>query len=601
VKNNKMLNRIKNPLLKKIMEKNSRVNPSVMEGISKSHVDKIGNYLDSIFRSAVNAVKNRDLVYLGYRTLTPEEEYKLIINSSMSKNQIDIKTSNLRFYQFRFSYKGVEFDRKLALPYVERGERLLLSGSDYIINPVLGVYPVSPEPGNTVFIKLNKDKIRLRKRVRSIYVNDKLETKDIIVGYTYKLTENTTINKEVPVVLYMFLKYKFYGVFKHFFNTKPVILKIEDLEEEKERYLEIKDKLLKEGYVEYKSTGIKPSVVKSPIYVPHNIHIFVKKEAINHFLETVVNSLLYSFDIAPRVAEKLVDTISEDYVVTTEYNKLNITEADPEGLEWIQLLGNVIFVNSTYEPYKILSDMLEYIETINEYLDSIIKNKMAEIGIPNSDIYDLYAYVIKEFDNITSNYDKRSSSLEFRYIEILYFILFNIITGINKSFLDIKREIKKRGEKPLTKKELNKILDKHISPKKIFSIISAGNTNLAIMLLTDTPKGHLYFKQTDNIEDQNRGDGPVRSKNNAFPPNTRTMHPEDFILGTINAIKKTSPTPRLKFNPFCKVDSETGRIVLDEQDRKFVEDMHYFIEKIKDDKLAQELDEGLLDTDVKED
>jgi len=66
-------------------------NKSAVEGISMQYIKNIEKHLDSIMKSAISTI-NEDigLVYKGYRRLTPKEDYYNNVNSSMSKNIVDI-------------------------------------------------------------------------------------------------------------------------------------------------------------------------------------------------------------------------------------------------------------------------------------------------------------------------------------------------------------------------------------------------------------------------------------------------------------------------------------------------------------------------------
>jgi hypothetical protein len=447
-----------------IENKCSKFDPELMKGISIQYVSKIASQLDAIIKSAIATLGDDiNFTYHGYRRVTPKEDYYNNINSSMTKNIVDLSNSYLTKVEFGFEYNGVPINRVLALPYVERGGILRLSDAYYAIVPVLSEYPISPAPGE-LFIRLLRDKLNIKKMDRYILVDGVKTPKQILFSKSYKLLKN--VNEVIPVMLYMFIKYGFYGVFEKYFNTKPIIYTDPNVDTTS----------LRDEYVEYTTVGVRPKNLPTDNYAPHSIKILIKKKDITPYLELIISGLIYSFDMSPQYAMNIGKVAGVKKEPNTYFSTSDI---DDESLFWLTLLGKIVFKNK-FSMDRILVDMYEHIDILNGYMDTIIKDKLKEAGIVIDDFYDLTAWVMENFNELVLNHEKYSSSLDNRYIEILYYILFDLIVGINKAFLEFKRTA---SRKIMTEKEINRLLNKYLSSRRVYKLISGGNggTNIAII------------------------------------------------------------------------------------------------------------------------
>ena len=440
-----------------------KFNKAIMEGVSTQYVVKIADYLDAIIKSAVNTLSNDiNIVYKGYRRLNPKEDYYNNINSSMSKNVIDISTNYLYKAEYSFVYEDIEINRVIALPYVDRGGVLRLSDANYVVNPVLSEYPISPAPGE-LFIRLLRDKLNMKKMDRYIYIDGVKSSRQVIYSKSYKLLKN--VNEVVPQALYVFIKHGFLGTFKKLFKTEPLIFTDPNLRTDH----------LRDEYTEYTTVGVKPRNLQAINYTPHNVRIYIKKKDITPFLEIMIASIIYSFDMSPQFANSIKRVIGKKKEPNTSFTPETI---DDESLFWITLLGKIVFKNK-YSLSRIQSDMFEHIDILNGYMDTIIQEKLQEAGIIIDDFFDLEAWVLENFHELVLNHEKYSSSLDNRYIDVLYYMLFDLIVGINKAFLEFKRTASK---KTMSEREVSRIFNKSVSTRKIFGITSGvgGGTNISL-------------------------------------------------------------------------------------------------------------------------
>lgn len=90
------------------------------------------------------------------------------------------------------------------------------------------------------------------------------------------------------------------------------------------------------------------------------------------------------------------------------------------------------------------------------YLDSLIQEKLAEANIFLENFYDLLAYLDESYTTLTRNSREFNSDLNNRYIDMLYYILYDIIIGFNKMILAVNKRATKKLD--ISIKEISKLL-----------------------------------------------------------------------------------------------------------------------------------------------
>ncbi len=554
-----------NKVLKSVLnDKNKKhMNRVVMEGIPKHSILKAPEFVDALIRDNIKELDpSIKLVYKGFRYLDPREEYE----TDKIGTSYDLAMNYLYKIELQFELDGEPFNRILALPFVEEnGSVIKLSDTQYVMLPVLTEYAINPT-GGKVFIRLLKDKLNFMRQDRPFIVNGILTSLPYIYAHTYKLKSNGIFDK-VPLGLYLFYKD---GLFETFKKRAGVDVIITDKDEEVEKFRETHDV--------YEVTGKKPKMVKISNYRPPKFKVLLPKEhSKNLFAKSLIANLLFAFELY------------SDFV--NLYYKVHYDSLEQERGFWKLLLAKIIFKDA-YEIDKLLSNIQTHLDLLKTYLDVTVKSRLEELGIYLNDFYDLIAYVMENYHKLVINSEKRSGDIENRYIEVLYYVLFDIIAGINKTFFKINENFR---NKQATIKNINSIFNQELSPKKIYSIIKNGGTNLAIMGI-DYTGDNLYPKISSILEDQNRGRGVKRDKDNAFPPYIRNIRAEDIVFGSILYLPKKSPTPRLRINPYIEINPNNGKFIIDEY-KNFIDIVNSMLEgKLEDDEL---LDRIIVDEDDK--
>jgi len=523
-----------NNLLASVLEENvPKFNDKVVNGFATTEIPKAVEYIDNIIKNSMRTATSK-LVYLGWRPLTPKEEFDSITNDKNVKVQYDISTSDLFKIALLFEYNGKPIpNRYLYIPYVSDGGIIKMSGTKFQMTPILSDMVISPGV-DQVFTKLICGKIIFRRIIRNIKVNNEFKGGQIVYSSIHNSSnKNVGNNANVmipPIAIYLMAKLGFKEAFKKYTNV-DVVITTNNVDH------------LRDKYDVYESTGHKPRAIRDNGYTGHNVKLLVPKGSITVLIENIITGIIYLFDIFPMNSEELVNTINNNLV-------------DQEIYYWKLLLGKLIF-KDTYSIDRTYSDMVEHFKTLDSYIDPITKRDLAETGHIVEDFYDFLAIILTNYSDWLLNSKQYNNNVFNRYININYYILFNIIMGINKTITYVTN--KSIGDNNLSENELLYTFNKQLSAKLIFDIVRSKAVNISLLTI-DYPGDNKYPKITSVLELQERANGVHKSKHSAFPESIRTITGPDLFLGSILYLPKKSPTPKCRINPFVKIDPVTSRI-----------------------------------------
>lgn len=412
-----------------------RFNKNVVDGTGAKVFATIPEYMDDIIRSSIKSLSPKiNFVYKGYRRYTPSEEFSMVYVSENNKPQYDIAESDIYLCEYIFEFNGEEIRKPLYLPYAEDGNLLRMSHTLYHIVPVLSDTVVSPSY-DAVFVRLLKDKLSFCSTSKSFIVDGNRIPGKVIhtnIVKTNSMNIKDNIGRPLTAVsLYLLGRYGLKYVLEHYAGIKDFIISDQNVDN-------IRDK-----YVVYESTKTKPRSLKETVYVGHDFKICIsRKEKISTFLENFIYGLIYSFDILPH---EVPDCVSV-------YHSGNIRE---EILYWRILLGRIVYKNS-FSVDRIVEDMVDHFDNLEGYLDNLIKVKLRENKIIAENFFDLLYVIMDNYNTWLINSKEYNSDIRNRYIDILYYILYEVIVGFNKVILNLNKRVGKKTQ--IHSREVKKII-----------------------------------------------------------------------------------------------------------------------------------------------
>ncbi len=518
-----------NKLLKELYSQQPHINEMMVNGFAMQEVPKAMSYFDKVIVSLMKSATSK-FQYYGYRKLLPKEEYLEKIN----RREHDISGSDVVMYELFFEYDEQKIPRKfIYIPFVRDGGIMEISGTKYAITPVLTDTVISPS-NNEVFLRLLKIKQFFRNVTRNIIKNGENMIAEIVYSEglaTLDDKKKNILGKVVaPASLFVFGKYGIVESFKKYCDLTPIMTS--DMETIQK---------LRTTHDIYSSTKIKPRPLRTERYEPHNIHICIPKDKNTPLAEKLAGTVIYTFDILPKTSNNIEEAIKAG--------------KEFELIEWRIIIGRIAY-KDFYTPgraYDLIMDKYTFIES---YLDTIVKEKLEESGIYVEEYYDLIIHMIDKYSEYLLKGKEYTNNIYNRYIDILYYLMFNFIYGINRMIQDINNMSK---NKVLTVQNVSKLMTRRLSSKTIFSITKSGQMNICISAIDSTTDSK-FTKITGLLELQERGRGVVKEANNVFPANTRKITGTDLYLGSIYNLPKKYPTPKVRLNPFARFDLKTGRI-----------------------------------------
>lgn len=467
-----------NSVLADVIDKTCpKFNKNVTDGTAKQILKTIPEYLDDIIKSSLRSLNPKiPLTYEGYRRMTPMEEYKFSLVSDNNKTTYDLAESNIYLTEYVFNFNGERISRPLYLPYAQDGNIIRVSNTQYHIIPVLSDTVISPSH-DEVFVRLLKDKLTFRSQVRNFILNGervpgKIVHTNIVKTNTMNIKDN--IGRPLtPVSLYLLSKYGFRKCMERYSGIKDYVVTNGSVDD------------LRNDYNVFESTKLKPRSLKETVYVGHDVKICIpKKHKITHYLENFIYGMIYALDILPNDGEDFIKV----------YMSENIRQ---ETLFWRIMLGRIVYKN-TFSVDRIIEDMMDHMDNLNGYLDNLIKTKLEENGIIVNNFFDLLAVILENYNTWLIKSKEYNSDIRNRYIDILYYIMYDIIVGFNKVILALNKRVGKKAT--LSQREVLKILSNELSTKKIFSICRSSAQSLAL-LTVDSSLDFKYPKITVILED----------------------------------------------------------------------------------------------------
>lgn len=505
-----------------------KANPLVMKGLACHYMQFADQYVDSVFKSASKSFP-QGLEYLGYERCTPYEEFIQITRVINNKRLYDLAKSDLYMNKYKFAFNGKPLpDRFIYLPFVAEGGLFHLGGPLYHITPVLSDKVISPGT-DSIFVRLLRDKIIFKRCYHSFIVNNIRETSHVIWSQIYRRPKDN--NKKIPattkanttIAHYLFSKYGFTKTFEKYCGFVPVV------GEEEINATTYPDS----HWVICESSQIKPKTYIGDFYQSTRIRLAIPKDKWNNIVKGLVLGFYYVVDHFP----------SRFFV-----NSLDNTTM------WMILLGHIVF-SGLYGENKLYTSIEEHFTSLDDYVDTIIIDKLKESGYNVNNFYDLLASIIENFNNLVLNTESSNLSMYGKSLEVLYYVLYDINSGIFKVNFKLNKMVSK---KPLTEKDVNEAFNKNIRQGAVFGLSSGKIITESVSYSGD----HMYFKVTSKITEQENLPGGARGKSK------RTVVGPDKHLdismveaGSVLFLSKANPTPSTKINPFIHLDLKSGTII----------------------------------------
>lgn len=421
-----------NPILAEIIDTTApKFNTNVADGTAKEILKVIPDFLNEIFQSSIKSlIPGVGLTYEGYRRLTPKEEFSKMLLNNNSKTKYDLAESDLYMVEYIFKYENNIISRPIYLPFCKDGNIIKISSTPYTVVPVLSDTVISPSY-KEVFARLLKDKLTFQGELKNFIVNNERVLGQVIHTKIIKTTPHTDkIGKPVtPVSLYLLGKYGFRECLRRYCKIHEFVVTDQNVDN------------LRDTHNVFESTRMKPKGLLEMGYIGHGLKICIpKKYKMTQFLENFLFGIIYSFDVLPKTADSFLIAINGRTIGERDYPP-NLNDEIYE--HWRMLLGRLAY-KDCYSPHRISTDVRELYNTLEGYIDNLIKTKLRESGINITTFFDLLVAIMERFNMWLLNSKEYNSDIANRYIDVLYYLLYDIIVGFNRMILGINKSASKK-------------------------------------------------------------------------------------------------------------------------------------------------------------
>lgn len=512
---------MKDTSFEELLEENTPpCNPMVMEGLAVHALKDLDSYVDQVFTSIARSFPP-GLTYDGYDHCSDKDEYAEITRLRSNRQAYDLAPTDVYMNRYKFSFNGQKLpDRFMWLPFVGDAGMLRLSGTLYHITPVLSDKVITPG-NNTMFVRLLRDKITFRRLYHWCRLNDRPITSHVVFSpiYRHKGDKNVaaTTKAESSLVHYLLGKYGFTEMFKRFTGFVPIVGD-EDMTEVH---------YPRDQYVICSSAQTKPKSFIGEFYRPSTIRLAIPIEHWTPFMESMVVGFYYAVDHFPERFQK---------------NDLDRT------FLWQILLGHIVY-SGLYGEGKLYERISQHYVSLDDYLDPIAQEKLADSGFKIDDFYSLLALVIEKFKDMVRSNENAAMNMYGKNLECLYYVAYPITSAlINTNYL-LQRTAARRQ---LTFQDVVGAFNKRFKPGAIFEL-TAGKIIAEVVSYSGD---HKYPKLTAHITAQESKPGGARGSRQRLVV-SENQHLDMSMIegGSILNLSKSNPTPTQRINPFVQLSA----------------------------------------------
>lgn len=513
------------------------LNPLLACGLATAHMKECEVYIDSVFRIVAKSFPP-ELKYLGCRRCTPMEEYSEASRSKSSKTTFDVARSNIYMMEYRFQFMEEEpIRRYIYLPFVEQAGTIYLSGSRFVISPVLADQVISVSL-QSVFVRLLKAKLTFTRAAHNFKVDGISQSMRVVWAKIYnkkpsKTAPKATTSGKSSLVHYLLAKHGMREMYRLYANCQPVIGGAEITRE----------KYPQSDWVICESSGITPRNYKA-YYSATPIKIAIPR---SQWSEAVINITAGVF-----------------YVIDHFPDKVDLKDIDDPSL-WRLLLGHIIW-SGHIGAGKLINDVQDHIQSLDEYLDTQHARKLRDIGYESRDIYHLMYHIINNFDAWSLTAEDRVSTMYDKELSVLQFVCYDLISAINQLYFNIISAKKKdyanstSTARSFNRVKIERLMSMNISQGLVYGLPKEQHGEVST---TGTSGDNMALKVTSLLVPQSKSTKTSAGKSRtSLDDPTKRLHVSIAEVGGCWTLPKSDPDGRSRLNPTVQI-SDTGLVLRD--------------------------------------
>lgn len=515
-------------------------NERIAEGFAVSQMPLAERYVDMLF-SSISESFPPGMKYEGGQRCTPREEY---IETTRKRNQkatrknqkatFDIAQSNVYMMRYDFSYNGTPLKpRYLYLPYVSDGGFITIGDSRYTISPVLADRVISVMR-KTIFVRLIKTRFNVNRLMHHYVLDDVEQSVHVAWSKVYQKkiirdkSDPDNVTAESTLAHYLFCKYGVQQAFAEFANCQPVFGTGDTITVEK--YPQSEWRIARTARNVQNGA---PAGRRQQNYVATDLRVAVRHSEWSPMVEKLIAGFFYVADYFPDRAQHLPSVLGTEHELRM----------------WILILGRI----SSPGPSpvgKVLKEMEDHIRSLDEYIDPIVRDQLKNIKFPVSNVYQLFALLINDFNRMLLENANKLSSMYDKELNVLYFVLFDI----SKAIVELGFRMLKMTEKDVTSiDKINHVFGNHIRPGAIFHIYK----NSGAVSANSYPGDNKVLKITTLLVPQQHTNKKSKKKGGLqLNDPINRLHVSVARVGGYGNLPKSQPSGHFRISPFLPLSDE---------------------------------------------
>lgn len=522
-----------------IKETQTPLNIRALTGIAGHQMQGVETHIDNAWRCAELGLPV-GMKYTGGTRCTPLEEYKERTRPVKPQHRFEMTRSDIYMVRYGFTFKGVPIrSHYIYLPF-SRGGLITLKDTQYKLMPVIGGKIFNIE-NHKIFMPVLLAKMGFYKTTMSCIKNEAILHTTGVGSLLFNMDKKERSKLTPTLVHYILTKYGLTETLK-MFGVDNVII----------GGPEVNKNTVDNKMIVYRSRQMPIILQRKNFTAKNEIRIAIPKAKVTKAVDSVICTVFYIMD-------QCAEAISAE--------DLDIPEL------WESLLGRFIF--SKPMPLQKLSEkMSDHLLKLPMNLDPLAKRALETEGIYCKDIYELFVYLVENFNDMVIHAD--AGCMYNKEITILKYFLFNIVYNI---FM-LMYKLRKLPPHMVSVEKIEKIMMTELKSDKITETAGHGE-----LIPASIASNALPLSATSSIISHNKATstGGKNSKKGVGNAEAVRLHPSQFEIGSVNWITSQDPTGRHTLNPFIRLSdrniiipkphlteiiSDLQKLLIDRRDKK---------------------------------
>jgi hypothetical protein len=495
------------------------INKRFIEGVPVQELAHAKEHIDRYFKIASQNFPP-GVEYLRVERCTPQEAHEALTGKkrgsqkpTANRPNYDLARTDMFMLKVFLRFNGEDIPPKfLGVPFAEQAGTIHLRGPLNTISPVLAD-PILSVSKDSIFIPFLRDRVTFYRHTYYYRKNGLTVNKYIvwspIHSYAPKATATNSIKTTVPH--YLFCKLGLHEAFRLYAGAEIAV-----------GYDEINTDTYpaSQGWDIYESNG-QPLKRRSVATAKSLVRLAMRSEVSNNLTQSMLAAFFYLVDAFP---ERVLPKYCHDPAL------------------WKVLMGLLLEYSDRNEG-RLISDIETHLASLDQYVDTIVKDDLSKVNIFVNDIYELFVYMTKNISahliGATPNDLFEKKLMVNRYVLLDYIkAIFNFSYKLNSG----------SGKRDLSLKVINQAAGKFLNPNIIYNLPkSHGEVNIV-----SSPGDCYLFKHTCRYILQvdatsRRGSGKRRAEDSS-----RSLHVSLAYVASARNLPKPEPTGQTQANPWVE-------------------------------------------------